>query len=183
MAISTNTLEQLRAGSHEAYKEVYTELYNMIYTLLLRITISKADAEDVAQEAFVRLWENRHKIDSERDIRALLYTTARNYVFDQLERKKVRRKYNHSGVGDGIEYVNSHNILVAKEIELMKELVISRMSEQRRRIYRMSAEDGMGADEIARELGISREAVYNQVSAAKRDLREHISLLLLFFIL
>src|SRR5437016_1281271 len=50
-------------------------------------------AKDIAQEAFVRLWERRHKIDPSRSVVAYLYQVARRRAIDELRREDVRARW------------------------------------------------------------------------------------------
>jgi RNA polymerase sigma-70 factor (ECF subfamily) len=183
MTISSDILKALRDGSQEAYKTVYLQWRKPIYLLLLKLTGSDVDAEDITQDVFIKLWESREKVDPERDIRSLLYLIARRSAINYFDRKKTRDKFSRNCMFDEIDYENSYDIVVAKETELLKELALSRMSEQRSRIYRMNVEENLNAEEIAAKLGVSHGTVYNQISAAKKDLRELISLFMLLFIL
>ncbi len=180
MVVTANILEDLRNGSQDAFKSVYLHWRKPIYMLLLKLTGSDADAEDITQDVFIKLWENHHKVIPSKDIRSLLYVIARHSAYNHLDRKKTRYKYQGA---EEIDYENSYDIVVAKETELLKELALSRMSDQRRRIYRMNVEENLDAQHIADQLGLTRETVYNQVSAAKKDLRELISVFMLFFVL
>ncbi len=183
MVVSTDILESLRGGSHDAYKAVYLQWRKPIYLLLLKLTGSPTDAEDIVQDVFVKLWENRHKVDPSKDIRTLLYLVARHSAINHFNRKKARDKYRHISPPDDVDYENSYDIVVAKETELLKEIALGRMSEQRRRIYRMNVEENLDASQIAEQLGLTRETVYNQISAAKKDIRELITVFLLLFVL
>lgn len=183
MIISQDILASLRDGRQEAYKAVYLQWHKPVYMLLLKLTGSKSDAEDITHDVFIKLWENRHKVDPQRDVRALLYVIARRSALNHFDRRKTRDKYKRFVADDGVDYENSYEIVVAKETELLKELALSRMSEQRSRIYRMSVEENLSAAEIAEKLGISQGTVYNQISAAKKDIRELIALFMLLFVL
>lgn len=60
-------------------------------------------------------------------------------------------------------------------------MVVEKMPEQRRRIFRMSREEGLSNDQIAEQLSISRRTVENQISRALAELRKLVKLILFFF--
>ncbi len=183
MNISPDILASLRGGSHDAYEAVFLQWRKPVYLLLLKLTGSRTDAEDITHDVFLKLWENRHKIDPSKDIRALLYLIARHSAINHFNRKKTRDKYRRFSLPDDVDYENSYDIVVAKETELLKEFALGRMSEQRRCIYRMHVEENLDAAQIAERLGVSRDTVYNQISAARKEIRELITVFMLLFVL
>ena len=180
--VTSDILKRLKEGSKDAFQAVYLQWRKPVYLLLLKLTGSKADAEDISQDVFVKLWENHEKIDPAKNIKSLLYLIARQSAFNHFDRKKTRKSYssNATANGNSVDYESASDIIVAKEIELLKQITLSRMSEQRRKMYIMSVDENRGAAEIAQKLKVSKETVYNQISAAKKELRDIIAILLLF---
>lgn len=179
--ISSETLNYLRLGSQEAYKTIYLRWRKPIYTLLLKLIGSKQDAEDITQDVFIKLWEYRGKVDPSKNIKTLLYLIARQSAIKHFEKHKAGKNYIHSAKLNELTVESSYDIIVAKELELLKEIALSRMPKQRSTIYRMSIEEGLKAEEIAEKIKISKESVYNQLSLARKDIKGIISLILLLF--
>lgn len=173
-------LEALRDGSPEAYREVYLQWRKPLYGLLYKLTGSHEDADDVTQDVFIRLWENHHKVDPSRNIRALLYLIARQLALRLIKKRRIHENYTVDFEFDEINYEDSSDIIVAKEMELLKQIVLSRMSEQRRLIWQMNSEEGLSANRIAERLGLSVQTVYNQLSSARQELKELLACLLIF---
>lgn len=177
--IASDVLRQLKEGSKEAFREVYLQWRKPVFLLLLKLTGEQADAEDIVHDVFIKLWDNRSKIDPSKNIKTLLYLIARQSAFNHFDRKKPRRRYADGAAGNAnVDYENSHDIVVAKEIELLRQITISKMSVQRRKMYTMSVDENLGALQIARQLNVSVDTVYNQISAAKKELRDSIMVLL-----
>ena len=68
-----------------------------------------------------------------------------------------------------------------RDLLLLIQLAVEKMPGQRQRIFRMSREEGIANDEIARRLGISTRTVENQISRALSELRKLVTLILFFF--
>ncbi len=76
--------------SHEDWKNCFAELAPALLLFARRWTHSRADAEDVVQEAFVRFWRRQHSLEN----RGLLYATVRSAALDRLrgEQRRSRRE-------------------------------------------------------------------------------------------
>lgn len=181
--IPSEILESLRLGSHGAYQTVYLHWRKPIYLLLLRLTGSEADAEDITQDVFIKVWENHHKVDPEKNIKSLLYLIARHSAIKHFDKRKARDNYSTQTTADEIDFESSYDIVVAKETALLKEAALSRMPQLRRRIYIMYVEEGLSAEEIAKRLDIKKETVYNNMSIVRKEFNELLALFMIFFIL
>ena len=73
------------------------------------------------------------------------------------------------------------NFVDNRDLLLLIQLAVEKMPGQRQRIFRMSREEGIANDEIARRLGISTRTVENQISRALSELRKLVTLILFFF--
>lgn len=76
--------------SHEDWKTCFAQLAPALLLFARRWTNSRADAEDVVQEAFVRFWRRQHSLEN----RGLLYATVRSTALDRLrsEQRRTRRE-------------------------------------------------------------------------------------------
>jgi RNA polymerase sigma-70 factor (ECF subfamily) len=86
-------VEGLRAGDEEAFAEAFRRYYLTVYTVLLRLTGSPEEAEDLAQEVFMRLYERPLDGGAEVNLGGWLYRVASNTGFNALRSR--RRRWNH----------------------------------------------------------------------------------------
>lgn len=180
--IPVMTLTALRMGDHEAYKKVYLHYIDPVVEFLKMLTKSDGDAEEIAQEVFVSLWEKRSKIDPKKNIRGYIYTYARNAVLNYFKHKKVEDKYLHFTENEARSYESSDDLMVARETELLIRIAIDRMPSRRKEIFEMSRFEGLSNEEIAERLDISKNTVENHLTHANRDIRKLLHLFLLFFV-
>ena len=176
-----STIAALQQGDHKAFEEVFTAYFDKVKYLLTGLLRSESEAEELAQDIFVKLWLNRESINPDKAFSTYLYTIARNTALNSLKHKLVEENFKNSlndfdpETADG-----SDEILFAKEISLLVEMTICRMPVQRRNIYQMSRTKGISNNEIAEELGISKKTVENQISLALQEIRRVISAFLVF---
>lgn len=181
-SIPPEVLTALRQGDHGAFREVYLHYATPVRDFLTLLTRSADQAEEITQEIFITLWEKRERIDPDKSIKGYLYTIARNSALKLFEQQKVRSRYAASPANRPDDESASDQILIAEETELLIEIAVSRMPDQRRRVFELSRKEGLKSTEIAERLGISRHTVDNHLATAKKELRQLISLFLLLFI-
>ncbi|MDL2319845.1 sigma-70 family RNA polymerase sigma factor [Alistipes sp. OttesenSCG-928-B03] len=179
--ITSDVLRQLRDGDHECYKKVYLHWRKPIFGFVFSLTGSEAEADDITQDIFTILWNYKERIDPERRVNALLFQIAKRLVANSYRSQQVRKKYADSIWMDESDYFTSHDIVVEKEAELLKNALLERMPPQQRKIFEMSHTEGLTPEEIAARLGIKRETVYNQLSRARKEIRDAVLLMLLAF--
>ena len=177
------TIEALQNGDHKAFEEVFLTYFDKVKYLLTGLLRSESDAEELAQDIFVKLWINRQSIDPSKAFSTYIYTIARNTALNYLKHKLVEENFRNSLNDLDVEEADSSDeILFAKEISLLVEMTVCRMPIQRRKIYQMSREKGISNNEIAEELGISKKTVENQISLALQEIKRVISAFLIFFV-
>ena len=82
-------LLQLRAGQMAAFNKLYTMYSPRLYMHLLKFLKSPELVEEVLQEVFVRVWQNRESIVPEKGFNSFLYTIAHNLAINMI--KKINR--------------------------------------------------------------------------------------------
>ncbi len=178
--IKPETFESLRKGDPKAFESIFLLYHNKIITFI-RAIIKSDDVEDITQDIFAKLWTNRQKIDPQKSLNAYMYTAARNAAFNYLKHKTVGNTYLANHTLKDVD-ISPEDILYAREIELLTEMVVSQMPTQREKMYRMSRNDGMTNEEIANQLGVTKKTVENQLSLALKELRKVIAAFTLFFV-
>jgi RNA polymerase sigma-70 factor (ECF subfamily) len=82
-------LEETRQGDDEAFSMLVEAYQKPVYNLCYRMLGNHRDAEDAAQETFLRAYKNLHRYDSQRKFSTWLLTIASNYCIDQYRRRKL----------------------------------------------------------------------------------------------
>ncbi|VFB15104.1 RNA polymerase ECF-type sigma factor [Bacteroides heparinolyticus] len=176
------TIEALQNGNHKAFEEVFLAYFDKVKCFLTGILRSESDAEELAQDIFVKLWMNHTSINPNKGFSFYLYAIARNTALNHLKHKLIEENFRKTfdDLDEGVD--SSDEILYAKEIGLLVEMAVYRMPAQRRKIYQMSREKGVSNSEIAEELGVSKKTVENQLSLALQDIKRVISFFFIFFL-
>ena len=163
------------------YRNISRRLYNYIFSVLR----NKADTLDVLQDVFLKIWNNRERLDMERNFEAYIFTVARNAMFRHM-RSKLYASFEDVREDSVLEEPRIEDRLSDSAVIRKLYAVIRAMPEQRRRIFLLSRRENLSYREIASRLGISENTVDTQIRRALKELRmvlaqEELLLLLAFF--
>ncbi len=176
--IDSIVLNHLQKGDPKAFEQIFLAYYGKVKNFIGTIIKSESDAEDLAQDIFVKLWNNREAVDLQKSFNAYLYTIARNSAFNYLKHKNVCNTYITDNPYRDMD-ITPEDMIYAKEIGLLIEMSVEKMPEQQKRIYRLSRNEGLTNEEIAARLSISKKTVENQLSIVIQKLKKVISAFLL----
>lgn len=148
-------LEKIATGNQEAFRPIFMKYYPKMKYFITHIVKSEAVAEELSQDTFLKIWENREMLPGLRSFNAYIYRLAKNVSLNYLEHKYVEESYitNYRPP----TATNPDEELDTKELEFLIQLTVERMPEQRRKIYRMSRVENMEKEEIAEKLGITKK--------------------------
>jgi len=172
-------VRELVIGNHEAYKSLFMKYFPKVKYFIAHLVKSEAIAEELAQDIFMKIWENRSRLSSLQSFNSYIYRMAKNISLNHLEHKHIEQLYLENY--DGETAFSTEEDLYAKEMELLEQLTVNNMPPQRKAIYEMSRKKGYKNDEIATELGISKKTVENHINLALKEIRKTLSLFSSFF--
>lgn len=81
-------INEVLKGNQEAYEEIVTTFQHRLYHVCYRMLSNQQEAEDIAQEAFVRAYTNLHTFDQKRKFSTWLFRIATNLCIDRIRKKK-----------------------------------------------------------------------------------------------
>jgi RNA polymerase sigma-70 factor (family 1) len=132
-------------------------------------------AEDAAQEAFLKLWQNCSSVPLEK-AKSYLYTIANNSSLNEIAHQKVVLRYEQNFSGLDKTNENPEYILEEKQFQSKLLKAIEKLNEKQRTAFLMHRIDGKKYSEIALELNISVKAVEKRIHLALLSLRKEIDL-------
>jgi len=154
----------------ETYKSIYFEhseyLRNFLYYKSGNMTL----AEDLSQDAFIKLWENCKKVSVEK-AKSYLFTIANNLFINKINHQKVVLQFANKAKPK-TEKSDPLFILQKNEFKARLEKAISELPEIQRVVFLMNRIDKKKYKEIATELGISVKAVEKRMHGALAALRQ-----------
>jgi RNA polymerase sigma-70 factor (ECF subfamily) len=149
-------LQRLAAGDKQAYQQLFEHYWEQVYGTGLRLTKSPEQAKDLAQDIFLKLWDNREKLSPIKDLRSYLFIISRNLIHDHL-RTRVFRDSNRDFL---IQYFTYHETSPQDQLE-QKQLgealyeAIERLPPKLQQVFKLSRIEGLSHEEIAQRLHIT----------------------------
>ncbi len=154
----------------EAYRPLFYQLMDGLRNYLFFHCRDAGLAEDLAQEAFIRLWEHCKKVAPAK-AKAFLYRVGYNLFLDQMKHRKVVQHF-QSRQQARHEQENPEFAYLGKEFEARIWAAIDSMPEKSREVFLMNRIDGLPYREIAERLDIGLKAVEKRMSIALDVMRK-----------
>ncbi|MFV8328203.1 RNA polymerase sigma factor [Flavobacterium sp. ZS1P14] len=134
---------------------------------------NKDQADDLTQEAFIKLWQNCAAVPIEK-AKSYIYTIANNNSLNEIAHQKVVLEYEKNFTG--LDKTNENPEFILEEKEFKSKLLksIENLNETQRVAFLMHRIDGKKYSEIADELNISVKAVEKRIHLALVELRKEI---------
>ncbi len=160
--------------SPNEYQDYFDQYYTSLRNFLYFKTGDQDLADDIAQDTFVKLWENRASIER-KTVKAYLYTIAGNLAINQLKRQQLRFKYINASE-DRSENNSPEYLMMMQDFRGQLEEAINAMPEGSREVFLMNRLEDLKYREIAERLNITVKAVEKRMSKALQILREKLNI-------
>ncbi|WP_278717120.1 RNA polymerase sigma-70 factor [Bacteroides caecimuris] len=164
------------------FEQFFILTFPKVKAFAWKLLHSEEDAEDIAQDIFVKLWNNPEMWENKETWDSYIYTVARNQIYNFLKHRSVELTYQETmsqEAAASFEF-DTYDKLYAKELQLLVKLSLDNMPEQRRKVFSMSRQQGMSNQEIADCLQLSIRTVERHIYLVLQELKK-IILIALFF--
>jgi RNA polymerase sigma-70 factor (family 1) len=169
--------KQMAKDDVQAFTTIFNHYNQVIYPVVLRIMKNEEAAEEIVQDVFLKLWQNRTTFTDIENHKAFLFRMASNKTLDalkKLSREKgmlmlLQQKANQQ------KQDNTNQLLDFKDSERLVNTAIDQLPSQRKLIYKLSRNTGLSHKEIAERLNISHNTVRNQLIEALKFIRSFLT--------
>jgi RNA polymerase sigma-70 factor (family 1) len=165
-------VQLLQKGNIEAFDSLFEVYSPKLFGFSMKYLKNDQEAEELVQDVFVKVWEQRLSLKSEYSFKSYLFTIALNQIRKYFNKKAISLRYLESIQNDQ-ELAITENLLNEDYDSLLLQIekIVEQMPPRRREIFLKSKMEGKSAKEIAAELNITAGTVDNQVSEALRFIR------------
>ena len=165
------------------FEQFFILTFPKVKAFAWKILRSEEDAEDIAQDIFVKLWDNPEIWENKETWDSYIYTMTRNQIYNFLKHQSVELSYQEKlSQEDSPSFeFDIYDKLYAKELQLLIKLTLDNMPEQRRKVFSMSRQNGMSNQEIADKLQLSIRTVERHIYLALQELKKVILIAFFFY--
>lgn len=165
---------QIRDGNKKAFEQLFKTYYAPLILFARTFLSNHDDCEEMVQGFFLKLWENRQKIDITVSVKSYLFRSVRNRCLNQLKHEKIKKDYQLAV--HNLPFIEKAAEPFFMEVGLIEKIEqsIAALPPRRKEIFLMSREQGLKYREIAEQLQISVKTVETQMGQALKDLREQL---------
>lgn len=162
-------------GDQLAFGELVTRYQAAVYNMAYRMLGDPTEAEDAAQEVFVRAWNQLHTFQLDRRFSTWLLSIASHYSIDLLRRRKPQ-----APLDDVALYVQSDDpepeeLALKSEQSAMVRQLLNTLPDKYRSVTVLRYYNDLSYDEIARVTGLTESAVKTQLHRARKMLAEELA--------
>ncbi|MDB5156428.1 MAG: sigW 11 [Mucilaginibacter sp.] len=170
----------LKEDDHLAYNLIFERYAGVLVAHAYRVLANQDIANDVTQDVFLALWENRHHFKLTTSLTSYLFTAVRNRVINNIAHQKVIDKYADSIVNfmDN-HYPAADEQLMAKELSELIDKEIATLPSKMRNVFLLNKNEELSYKEIGQKLNISDQTAKQQVYNALKYLRLKLHMLFL----
>jgi len=180
MNFQEKVIQDFIDGKEYAFKEIYEKYVSTLRYFGNKYLPDERVMEDILQDTFISLWENRMKFCNELTIKSFLYTGVKNRCLNTLRHEKIRQRYAEGFVEEPQE--NFLEKVIETELFEMLHDIFEELPPACKEVYQLSLE-GKKHEEIARQLNISVNTVKKYKNNANHYMRKRIRDFNLFLLL
>lgn len=166
-------IEKIKEGNEDAFVAIYKRYRDKLKTYALVITDSQPVADDMVQEVFLKVWDNRKKLNPDLNFSHYIFKVTRNMALNYLK-KTARHRHlikNHAERIKDASYSTQDTITFREYQSIFKDALKS-LPPQKKLVFELSRHEGKSNKEIAEQLGLSIFTVKNHLAFALKTMKE-----------
>ncbi len=179
-------VRRISEGDEDAFRDIFHNYRRTLYPVILSLVKVEADAKEILQETFLKLWLKRKTLTTIDNPGGWLYSVASMEALMHLrkEARYAKRLKNAAASGSipgttpgpaDTNLADIHEAFDSKEVKALIAEAVDKLPLRRRQVFQMSRLEGYSRKEIAETLNISENTVRNQLTDAVEFIRDYIT--------
>ena len=183
-ALVNKRIKQVLKGDQNAYADIVNLYQHKLYQVCYRMLSNQQEAEDIAQEAFIRAYINLHSYDQKRKFSTWLYRIATNLCIDRIRKKKPDYYLDAEVAGtnglDMYSQIAASEQLPEETVEQMElqdriQYEISRLPDKYRSVIVLKYIEELSLQEISEILDMPLGTVKTRIHRGREALRKQLN--------
>lgn len=157
----------------ERFKQLFLPFHPKLYRIAYILVENKADAEDILQDAYYKLWNKREELGDIRNPEAFCVTLVKNLCLDFLRSPHRHRRQEEIGKADTLEIESSpeKELEIQDKIRLLRRL-INQLPTHQKQVIKLREINECSLDEIEQITGLGAGNIRVLLSRARKSIRE-----------
>lgn len=170
--VSFSIIQKAIDGDTLAFRQIVEQLQGFAYAVSYRFTGNEEDAEDIVQEAFIRLWNNLHKYKPEVKLSTWLYKIITNLCLDFLKSRSMKERRNHVDIQSQLNLNSNHktdDALNAQQLHLIIQEAASELTPAQKAVFILRDLEQLTVEEVSEILSMSAGNIKSNLYYARQQ--------------
>jgi len=164
----------LKDGNLWAYNELFDRYGKRLHRFAIAYLKSTENAEEIVQDVFLKIWNNRKDLSPDKSFESYLFTIAKNGILNTIRKSKSEQAYLNFAILHPGKDVLLDEELDFNELERAYSNAVDQLSPRRKEIFLLSRVHSLSNAEIAERMNISSKTVENQMTSALAEIRKNL---------
>ena len=166
-------IRDFKKGDAKAFERLFEIYHKRLYGFILKLTRSKADSEEIVQDAFMKVWINRANFNESYPFDAYLFKIAKNSFISHTRRQINKRIFeDHLSLFTEQANESADEQIIFKETALIVDSLINSMPPKRKEIFYLQKKEGLSRKEISERLNVSLVTIDSHLMKANKQFAE-----------
>ncbi len=181
-ALDFALMARVGAGDHQAFRQLVERHQHAVIGTVAKMLGNPSEAEDIAQQVFLRIWRNAKRYRPDAKFTTYLYTITRNLVFNETRRKSRKKEVSSDAREENSNQLVEANPdgkpdseLLQAELQAAVDAAIAALPETQRMAVVLRNYEQLSYEEIAEVMDLSVSAIKSLLFRARTTLREVLS--------
>jgi RNA polymerase sigma-70 factor (ECF subfamily) len=172
-------LNEIAEGNEQSFEQVYKCFYKKLYQFAFAIVKQRMAAEEIAEDVFIKIWQNKSKLPQVQNLKVYLYTAIKNTALNYLSKQAIENltePFNNIDVQLNHAVTTPEQIMITAEMHKKVREAVETLPPKCKMIFKLIREDGLKYKEVAEILNISVNTIDAQMAIAVKKLGNSLSM-------
>jgi RNA polymerase sigma-70 factor (family 1) len=165
--------QRAAAGDEEAFKQIYYLFYRKLYLFSLALVKTREAAEEIAEDVFIKIWQQKDQISAIRNLRVYLYVATKNTSLNYLSKKakdNLTQPFDNINIDLLKSTATPEELMITAEMYRKIQQQVEALPLRCKMIFKLIREDGLKYKEVSDILNISVNTIDVQMAIAVKKI-------------
>src|SRR5690606_8010346 len=170
-------LHKISKGDRRAFTQIFDFYHQNLAVYVYKITASREAAQEIVQETFIKVWEKRETLCNINNFKGYLFTLSKNKTLDYLRRlatERTHQLYLSKELFEESYMIDTPSL--KEQYNLIIERTVNQLPPQQQKVYYLSRHEKLKYEEIAAQMGISKETEKKHMQLSLHFLKQNIKI-------